>query len=238
MADQDVAAAIGHAKAHALAGMGRHVGLIAPSSTAIVCRSALHQGKRGRKGGRSRESMDGGTSTPVFTVSCHENARHAPGVPPLRSASSAPSAPQRFSARLASLCAASNLPAWDVSFWRSAFLVATMLPLLVLQRRGALIDIRNAGCALLASAVLLAGSFVELHPRAWPGTGRQRSADVRRTHRSSPRCWHASSWASRCMVTRSSRWLAPCWALPSASRARCKRARSPAWRWPASSCCA
>ena len=53
-----------------------------------------------------------------------------------------------------------ELPAWDVSFWRSAFLVAAMLPLLFWQRRGALIDVRNAGIALLASAVLLAGSFV------------------------------------------------------------------------------
>ncbi len=53
-----------------------------------------------------------------------------------------------------------QLPAWDVSFWRSALLVASMLPLLLLQRRGVLIDVRNAGLALLASAVLLAGSFV------------------------------------------------------------------------------
>jgi drug/metabolite transporter (DMT)-like permease len=53
-----------------------------------------------------------------------------------------------------------DLPAWDVSFWRSALLVAAMLPLLLWQRRGVLIDIRNAGVALVASAVLLAGSFV------------------------------------------------------------------------------
>jgi drug/metabolite transporter (DMT)-like permease len=53
-----------------------------------------------------------------------------------------------------------EMPAWDVSFWRSAFLVATMLPLLFWQRRGVLVDVRNAGMALLASAMLLAGSFV------------------------------------------------------------------------------
>ena len=53
-----------------------------------------------------------------------------------------------------------ELPAWDVSFWRSALLVATMLPLLFWQRRGVLIDLRNAGPALLLSALLLAGSFV------------------------------------------------------------------------------
>jgi drug/metabolite transporter (DMT)-like permease len=53
-----------------------------------------------------------------------------------------------------------DLPAWDISFWRSAFLVAAMLPLLVWQRRAVLIDARNAGPALVASAVLLAGAFV------------------------------------------------------------------------------
>jgi drug/metabolite transporter (DMT)-like permease len=53
-----------------------------------------------------------------------------------------------------------DLPAWDISFWRSALLVATMLPLLFWQRRGMLIDVRNAGLALLLSALLLAGSFI------------------------------------------------------------------------------
>lgn len=53
-----------------------------------------------------------------------------------------------------------DLPAWDISFWRSAFLVTTMLPLLVWQRHGILIDVRNAGLALVLSAVLLAGAFV------------------------------------------------------------------------------
>ena len=53
-----------------------------------------------------------------------------------------------------------ELPAWDISFWRSAFLVAAMLPLLLWQRRHIWIDVRNAGPALLLSALLLAGSFV------------------------------------------------------------------------------
>ena len=53
-----------------------------------------------------------------------------------------------------------DLPAWDISFWRSALLVAAMLPLLFWQRRGVLVDVRNAGLALIASALLLAGSFV------------------------------------------------------------------------------
>jgi drug/metabolite transporter (DMT)-like permease len=53
-----------------------------------------------------------------------------------------------------------NLPAWDVSFWRSVLLVATILPLLMWQRRAVWIDVRNAGPSLLASAVVLAGSFI------------------------------------------------------------------------------
>ena len=53
-----------------------------------------------------------------------------------------------------------ELPPWDISFWRSAFLVVTMLPLLLWQHRRIWIDVRNAGPALLLSAVLLAGSFV------------------------------------------------------------------------------
>jgi len=53
-----------------------------------------------------------------------------------------------------------DLPAWDVSFWRSVLLVATILPLLVWQRRAAWLDVRNAGRSLLASAAVLAGSFV------------------------------------------------------------------------------
>jgi drug/metabolite transporter (DMT)-like permease len=53
-----------------------------------------------------------------------------------------------------------DLPAWDVSFWRSALLTLALLPLLWWQRRGVLIDVRNAGPALLVSALMLAGSFV------------------------------------------------------------------------------
>src|SRR5262249_56705711 len=53
-----------------------------------------------------------------------------------------------------------DLPAWDVSFWRSAFLVVSLLPLLFWQRRGVWIDVRNAGPALVLSAVFLAGAFV------------------------------------------------------------------------------
>ncbi|WIM13628.1 DMT family transporter [Enhydrobacter sp.] len=53
-----------------------------------------------------------------------------------------------------------ELPPWDVSFWRSVLLFATILPLLLLQWRRVLIDIRSAGAALLLSALMLAGSFI------------------------------------------------------------------------------
>src|SRR5260370_35128973 len=53
-----------------------------------------------------------------------------------------------------------ELPAWDVSFWRSVLLVGTILPLLVWQRRAVWLDVRNAGPSLFASALVLAGSFV------------------------------------------------------------------------------
>jgi drug/metabolite transporter (DMT)-like permease len=53
-----------------------------------------------------------------------------------------------------------DLPAWDVSFWRSVLLLVTIVPLLVWQRRDSWIDMRNAGGALFASAAVLAGSFI------------------------------------------------------------------------------
>jgi drug/metabolite transporter (DMT)-like permease len=53
-----------------------------------------------------------------------------------------------------------DLPAWDISFWRSALLVLALSPMLLWQRRAVLIDARNAGAALVLSALLLAGSFV------------------------------------------------------------------------------
>ncbi len=53
-----------------------------------------------------------------------------------------------------------DLPAWDVTFWRSTLLLATILPLLTWRRRAVWIDIRNAGHALLASGLLLACTFI------------------------------------------------------------------------------
>lgn len=53
-----------------------------------------------------------------------------------------------------------SLPAWDVSFWRSVLLFASILPLILLQWRRVRIDIRSAGAALVLSALMLAGSFI------------------------------------------------------------------------------
>ncbi|MBS0546632.1 MAG: DMT family transporter [Proteobacteria bacterium] len=53
-----------------------------------------------------------------------------------------------------------DLPAWDVSFWRSVLLIATISPLLILRHRQVLGDIRDAGISLLLSALVLAGSFI------------------------------------------------------------------------------
>src|SRR5438093_5629838 len=123
----------------------------------MVCRSAPHQGKRGRKGGRSRESMDGGTGTTETHWAEIKTPDH------------------RQSSTLGVLCAVGaaavfstggvlvrriDLPAWDVSLWRSVLLVATILPLLVWERRAVWIDVRNAGPSLVASALVLAGSMV------------------------------------------------------------------------------
>jgi drug/metabolite transporter (DMT)-like permease len=53
-----------------------------------------------------------------------------------------------------------DLPAWDVSFWRSSLLAATILPLLAWQHRRAWIDVCNAGPALFASGLVLAITFI------------------------------------------------------------------------------
>src|SRR5262245_41892845 len=53
-----------------------------------------------------------------------------------------------------------ELPAWDVSFWRSILMLLAVVPLMLWQWRATWIDVRNAGLALFASAVALAGSMV------------------------------------------------------------------------------
>jgi drug/metabolite transporter (DMT)-like permease len=53
-----------------------------------------------------------------------------------------------------------DLPAWDVSFWRSILLLLTIVPLLLWQRHATWRDMRNAGGALFASAAALAGSMI------------------------------------------------------------------------------
>lgn len=53
-----------------------------------------------------------------------------------------------------------DLPAWDVSFWRSILMLLAVVPLMLWQSRAAWVDIRNSGGALFASAAALAGSMI------------------------------------------------------------------------------
>lgn len=53
-----------------------------------------------------------------------------------------------------------DLPAWDVSFWRSILMLITIVPLMLWQSRATRIDLRNSGVTLFASAACLAGSMI------------------------------------------------------------------------------
>jgi drug/metabolite transporter (DMT)-like permease len=53
-----------------------------------------------------------------------------------------------------------DLPVWDVSFARSILLIAAISPLLLLQHRRVLDDMRRAGRWILVSGFVLAGSAV------------------------------------------------------------------------------
>ncbi len=53
-----------------------------------------------------------------------------------------------------------ELPAWDVSFWRSVLLIATIAPLLAWRYRRVWADARHSALSLLMSGTALAGSFV------------------------------------------------------------------------------
>ena len=53
-----------------------------------------------------------------------------------------------------------DLPAWDVSFWRSLLMMLAIAPLLLWQRRATWIAVRNGGASLVASGIALAGSMV------------------------------------------------------------------------------
>jgi drug/metabolite transporter (DMT)-like permease len=53
-----------------------------------------------------------------------------------------------------------DLPAWDVSFWRSILMLLPIVPLMLWQSRAIWIDMRNGGGALFASAAVLAGSMI------------------------------------------------------------------------------
>jgi drug/metabolite transporter (DMT)-like permease len=53
-----------------------------------------------------------------------------------------------------------DLPPWDITFWRSTLMVATILPLLFWRRRAVWQDMLNAGRSLFFSALVLSGSFI------------------------------------------------------------------------------
>jgi drug/metabolite transporter (DMT)-like permease len=53
-----------------------------------------------------------------------------------------------------------DLPAWDMSFWRSLLLIVTIWPFLLLHGKRTLHDLRHAGPSLVLSALMLAGSAV------------------------------------------------------------------------------
>src|SRR5262245_22929984 len=104
------------------------------------------------------ESMDGGTSTPYSQFVGMKTHSRWPSSAVLGVLFATGAAAIFSTAGV--IVRRVDLPAWDVSFWRSAFLVVSLLPLLFWQRRGVWIDVRNAGPALVLSAVFLAGAFV------------------------------------------------------------------------------
>lgn len=53
-----------------------------------------------------------------------------------------------------------DLPAWDISFWRSILMLLAIVPAMLWHSRAALLDIRNSGGALFASGAALAGSMI------------------------------------------------------------------------------
>src|SRR5215471_18716151 len=108
------------------------------------------------------ESMDGGTSTPYSNFLGMKTQPRWPSSAVLGVLFATGAAVIFSTAGV--IVRRVDLPAWDVSFWRSAFLVVSLLPLLLWQ-------------------------------------------------------WRSRRWGWR-----------------SAWPDRCRRAHSPAWRWPASSC--
>src|SRR5215468_9863142 len=121
---------------------GARSGVYVPSSTAMVCRSAVHHGKRGLNGGRSSnamESMDGGTSTPYSRFVGMKTQSRRPSSAVLGVLMAVGAAAIFSTAGV--IVRRIDLPAWDVSFWRSILLLITVLPLVVWQWRKSWIDI-------------------------------------------------------------------------------------------------
>ncbi len=103
--------------------------------------------------------MDGGTTNPYFTRVIDIKTQPGGGSSAAVGAVYAVGAAMLFSTA-GVIVRRIDLPAWDVSFWRSALLIVTISPLLILQHRKVLGDIRDAGLSLLLSALVLAGSFI------------------------------------------------------------------------------
>ena len=138
--------------------------------------------RKARLEGRQIQGIDGrGHGRSVFTIFVSMKTPSAPPSSALLGVLFAVVAAMVFSTA-GVIVRRIDLPAWDVSFWRSALLVITMLPLLHLAvppaNPGSTCAMR--GPALLLSAVLLAGSFVSLHPGARSRARRQRADHVRR----------------------------------------------------------
>ena len=236
-ADQDVTAVVRHAETHPLAGVRRQIRprhAVEPDGDGLQVRAPPR--KTGRNGGKSRESMDGGTASPYSQLPWHENAGF---FPEFRLAGRhlcrerrdrfqhgrCHRAPRR-PAGLGCLLLAFGVPGChDVA---TAFLATARRPDRRPQRRP-----RTAAERAPAGRQLR-----RLHPGARPGAGRQRAADVRRhalhhcpAGAAFPR--RAAAWPHHPRHGRRGggagaqrRGLA------------CRPARSPAWRWPSSSCCA
>lgn len=102
--------------------------------------------------------MDGGTPTPYSRASAMKTPAHPPSSAALGVLYAVVAA--TFFSTAGVIVRRIDLPAVDVSFWRSILLFVTILPLLVWQRRAMWQDIRNAGLSLFFSALVLAGSFV------------------------------------------------------------------------------
>ena len=178
-AHQNVTAAIGHAKTHALAAVRRQVGLVGAEQHRDRLQVRAPP-RKARLEGRQFEGIDGrGHVGSVFTVRLSMKTPVPSQSSALLGVAYAVGAAAVFSTA-GVIVRRIDLPAWDVSFWRSALLVATMLPLLFWQRRGVLDRRSQCGPRPSVECAAAGRQLRRLHPGAGPRPGRQCAADVRR----------------------------------------------------------